>query len=253
MDLIGEKVLHRTSGEGTIIDAQINEENRGYITIEFPSKTVPFAFPKQFHDSYLTAVNSELQEWIDSLKPLVLPEPTETTSTTTSTSTNPSLLHTFLVFQGKTYDQERLDEYMWAPITNSSGMTHHSWERLSRVRDGDIIVHVAKGYIRAFSRARGRCYNSPNPFGGLNPWDRTGRRVDCDYVPLIYPIRTKDFVNEIDHFCRNMSYPPFRPGANGNMGYLYDLPSKLTKVFIIGAIQKNTFLKKVSWIDAFLK
>ena len=33
MKLIGEKVLHQTLGEGTIIAAQINEDNYCYITV----------------------------------------------------------------------------------------------------------------------------------------------------------------------------------------------------------------------------
>ena len=252
MKLIGEKVLHQTLGEGTIIAAQINEENKGYITVEFSSKTPQFGFPKQFHDSHLTAVNPKLQEWIDSLKepgPGPGPDPEQ------GPKPGPKhpIVRTFLVFQGSTYDEEKAGEFIWAPIANLNGRSHHSWERLTRVREGDIIVHVCKGYIRAFSRACGSCYESRNPFGGSNPWDRMGRRIECEYLSLYYLLRTIDYADIISQCCKSMSYSPFRSDGKGNMGYLFDLPSDLTRTFLKEAIRRNPHLEKVGWIHDFLQ
>lgn len=259
MDLIGEKVLHRVFGDGVIIDVQIDEESKGYIKVQFPSKTSQFSYPKAFHDSFLTAVNHELQEWIDTLKPPV-PTPEPPVGQTPPPPPPPpptpsptSKVRTFLVFQGLTYDDEKAGEYIWAPFYDARGGTRHFWERLVNVREGDIIVHVSKGYIRAFSHSCGRCYRSPNPFGGSNQWDQTGRRVDCQYVPLNHPLRTMDFKDDIVSICRTMLYPPFRQDGNGNLGYLFDLPSELMKVFLNGALQRNPMLNDVRWIRDFLK
>ena len=64
---------------------------------------------------------------------------------------------------------------------------------------------------------------------------------------------TKDFRDKIVELCRYMSYPPFRGNGDGNLGYLFDLPSELAKFFLNEARKNNSKLNNISWIRDFLQ
>lgn len=53
VNLIGEKIKHKSFGVGTIISVE-----RNYITIEFPSKTSKFAYPMAF-EKFLVPVDQK--------------------------------------------------------------------------------------------------------------------------------------------------------------------------------------------------
>lgn len=98
---------------------------------------------------------------------------------------------TFFVFQGNTYDYESRGDYIWAPVSNKAGNTFHHWDRLLDVRPGDIILHGCSGYVQAISTAKGECYecNQPDELRTDNLWIQEGRKVDCDYIPIKYPMK----------------------------------------------------------------
>lgn len=58
----------------------------------------------------------------------------------------------YYVFQGVTYERELTRQYLSAPFVDKPKI--HHWERMSKVRPGDIILHGAlHGYIVAVSEA----------------------------------------------------------------------------------------------------
>ena len=67
------------------------------------------------------------------------------------------------VNQGGTYDAERGDGYVWAPQKTRSGsvLSHHL--NVSKLRDGDVVVHYAKGSIRALGRVISKAKKANRP------------------------------------------------------------------------------------------
>lgn len=148
---------------------------------------------------------------------------------------------TYLVFQGDTYNEERDGQFIWAPKFTKDGRTMHHWDRLLDVREGDIFFHCSDGYIKAISRVKSPCEDSARPdhtSGDWANWEKDGRRVDCDYHILKYPLKHGAHKEKILEYC-NVKYAPFDKDGNGNMGYLYDLNQNLAAYFIQEIAKKN--------------
>jgi len=57
----------------------------------------------------------------------------------------------FLVFQGDTYEEEKILSCLWAPKLNKAGHEVHHHRRLLDVDIGDQVVHLENRKIRAIS------------------------------------------------------------------------------------------------------
>lgn len=51
----------------------------------------------------------------------------------------------FLVFQNKSYEEERNGGYLWAPQKNKNGQTFHHWTDMKLIKKGDIIFNSFNG------------------------------------------------------------------------------------------------------------
>lgn len=148
---------------------------------------------------------------------------------------------TYLVFQGDTYNEERTGQFIWAPKYTKDGRTMHHWERLTDLREGDVIFHCSNGFILAVSRVKGSCEDSARPdsnTGDWTNWEKDGRRVDCDYYVLKTPLKHGAYKSKILEYC-NVKYAPFDKAGNGNMGYLYELNQSLASFFIQKIAENN--------------
>ena len=165
----------------------------------------------------------------------------------------PEKRKTFYVFQGNTFDRESDGGYIWAPILNKAGGTFHHWERLKDVRPGDIIFHGYNGNIQAISVALGTCYNCDQPveLRSENLWERTGRRVDCNYVIIRNPVQPKSCLSDILRFC-DVRYAPFDRNGKGNVGYLYELNRELARIFLCESIKYNPELITLNFVQELL-
>ena len=45
----------------------------------------------------------------------------------------------FIVFQNKTYYEEKNGEYLWAPKVDSSGKCPFHWKNITKAKKGDIV------------------------------------------------------------------------------------------------------------------
>lgn len=161
---------------------------------------------------------------------------------------------TYLVFQGTNYDKEEAGQYIFAPEFNQSGRKVHHWERLTELREGDVIFHGANKYILAISRVKEPYKNSPNPdanFNDLESWQRQGRKVLCDYHVLKTPIKHSNYKAKIIEFC-NVKFAPFDKNGNGNMGYLYPLDINLAKFFIQEIAKQNPEVRDIDYLQFIL-
>lgn len=81
----------------------------------------------------------------------------------------------FLVFQNKSYHEERSGGYMWAPQKNSSGQTFHHWTDMKNIKKGDIIFNSFNGQMVSVLVAKEDCKEQQRP-AGLDGLDIVGNR-----------------------------------------------------------------------------
>lgn len=278
MDLLNQKVMHKTLGTGTII-----AQDEKYISVSFDTKTSKFAYPDAF-EKYIVADDQEVQDGIKSelaaraeakeeakrkeeeerkeaeerqFAKLAqranrsVPKNAKSLNRVQRVEGNPM---TFFVFQGSTFEAEYRGGYLWAPKYNAAGNSFHHWDRLLDVREGDIILHCADGYIQAVSLAKGPCYDAESPAAikAEQMWQNEGRRIDCEYMKIKSPLKTADYKDKILEYC-NVKYAPFDKDGNGNMGYLFEINPELAKFFIDALTVKNGYLLDLEYIQEFLK
>lgn len=246
ISLINKQVKHTGSlGIGVVI-----EQDEKYITVKFIDKTKKFVYPSAF-EKFLIATDQEVQNAINVEVSMIKAAEAEAreeeiakkeaeerarleeirsqnaTSEKKICATKSHKLVkrvegqtlTYLVFQGTTYNEERTGQFIWAPKFTKDGRTIHHWERLTELREGDVIFHCSDGYIQAVSRVKGVCEDSARPdssTGDWTNWEKDGRRVDCDYHVLKTPLKHGCYKDKIMEYC-NVKYAPFDKDGNGNM------------------------------------
>ena len=101
----------------------------------------------------------------------------------------------YLVNQGKTWKQERVGGFLWAPKIDKAGRKNAGYMLMSGVKKGDYILHNKGGMIAAISIAKVDCYTATQPEevrenSGTYDWDDNGFRVDTDYLDFTTPLLT---------------------------------------------------------------
>lgn len=281
INLINKQVKHMGSlGVGVVV-----EQNEKYIMVAFSNKISKFAYPAAF-EKFLVAVEQNIQNAIcDELAAIEAAEVAakeaeivnrqveeqvrlETLRNQSATSGRKASATksykpvkrvdgqalTYLVFQGDTYNEERTGQFIWAPKFTKGGRTMHHWERLTDLREGDVIFHCSDGYIQAVSRVKGVCKDSARPdssTGDWTNWEKDGRRVDCDYHVLKTPLKHGSYKEKILEYC-NVKYAPFDKDGNGNMGYLFELNQNLAAFFIQEITKKNPEVIDLNYLKFIL-
>ena len=270
MSLIGKKVNHKKIGEGTVVGVDsINHR----IYIEFPGKPEPMEFKPKAVAGFLTAEDDKVQEAImkevqaqeaDEAADKAASEEKARQKTESQAKNNASSKDkkyvpisreegkalTFLVFQNKTFKEESAGQFIWAPKASpENGQTEFFWDNLMNVREGDVILHCANGRIKAVSRAKGVYTECNRPYKHYKNVE--GRQVDCNYTLIDSPIKTKDYQDKIKEYS-GIKYAPFGKNATGNMGFLYDIDSKLASTFLKATVEQNPELNDLDYIQWLL-
>ena len=63
-------------------------------------------------------------------------------------------MESYIVMQGRTYQEEKELGVLWSLQRDSVGNVHHFWERMKEVAEGDRIFHYVRGDIVAISVAK---------------------------------------------------------------------------------------------------
>lgn len=137
----------------------------------------------------------------------------------------------FFVFQNKTFNEEYLGGYLWAPQYGKDGRTQAHWLRMKDVRRGDIIIHSFKKRIMAISIAKRDVYEAKRPSDIFNEWEQEGWRVDATYIPFNKQIITSDFIEELLK-SQPQKYAPFNKSGGGNTGYLFKANKSMYELII---------------------
>lgn len=91
----------------------------------------------------------------------------------------------FLVFQNKSYKEERKGGFIWAPQYNKTGRTCHHWLEMKNVKKNDIIFNCCSGYMVSVLVAEEDCieHNRPSEMEQYKElWEKAGWLVHCKYI-----------------------------------------------------------------------
>lgn len=139
-----------------------------------------------------------------------------------------SKLNSFIVMQGRTYQEEKDLGIIWSPQRGKGNTVPHSWLRMKEVKKGDQVFHYVKGNIVAVSIAKEDCKaaSKPDTLQGHDEWENDGYLVNLEYHELDRAVNIRDKFEEILPLLP-VKYSPFQDDANGNQGYLYPCNEEL--------------------------
>lgn len=139
----------------------------------------------------------------------------------------------FIVFQNKTYDEEKREGILWAPKKTKAGSEIYHWSNMTKIKEGDIIFSVYKRKIVSLNTAKGKCEscNRPQSLDSVNLWEKEGWVVNVHYEALDNPVNINDNISEILRLCPS-KYSPFTKTGKGNQGYLFEISNELGEYII---------------------
>ena len=139
----------------------------------------------------------------------------------------------YWVNQGKTWSEESLGGYLWAPIRDKRGNTPYHWETMRKLKVNDLVLNYSKGFIIGYCRITSDPYDSPIPkeFEVDVQWNNEGIKVDAEYFKFGVKISLSDFYEVCsDQLPRR--YSPVNSLLKVNQGYLYEINESIVhKVF----------------------
>jgi hypothetical protein len=139
----------------------------------------------------------------------------------------------WLVFQRKTFREEREGGYLWAPRTDIAGRPRFFWTNMLEVQPGDTIFSYVHGKIVAVSSAQSKGVEAKRPqeLPGELEWRDEGWQLYTNYVDLTAPLSKEAYLQEIRPMLP-AKYNPFSRTDRGNQGYLYSLPPRAGRFLI---------------------
>jgi hypothetical protein len=120
------------------------------------------------------------------------------------------------VNQSKTYQAERSAGILWAPQQTAAGHRRGHWTAMTGVQSGDMVVHYARGAIRALGRVQGPATAADRPYGLPEVWESPGWMVVVRYFDLAQPIGR----DELPMSWRLVE-EPFDRNGDVKQGYLF--------------------------------
>lgn len=274
VNLLGEKIRHKTLGIGEVISVEGN-----YITIKFPSKKARFAYPSAF-EKYLSpeenkiadAVNADLamaieveakkkaeekvqkakEEW---QQQNIQQEKKNKTKAGKSISVKSKYVIKktrgkslkYLLFQDEYYEEECKGQFIRIQGIKKDDGTVHYRDPLFDVISGDIIFHCVKGYVGAISIVKNKCFKSVHTDYAVESIvgdDSSNLKIDCEYHVLENPVKYNDNIIK--------KYTELNTKIDENKGYLFSLDNKLAYCLLKDVFDKNSFLKSITIMYANL-
>lgn len=146
----------------------------------------------------------------------------------------------FLVFQGDTYEEEKLLSCLWAPKLDKGGNEQHHHKRLLDVNIGDQVIHLENRKIRAISKTKSKAYDCECPREFSRPaWPRDGRKIDLDLTEFDTPIDVDSIFDKIKDKLLE-KYSPFQEDGRGNQGYFYEIGANVFNTILNTDFNEDT-------------
>lgn len=134
----------------------------------------------------------------------------------------------FIVFQNKTYDEEKNGGYLWAPKRTASGKKIYHWSNMTKVNEGDIIFSMYKRNLVSVNIAKSKSINNDRPIAldSINLWEKEGWLINVEYNTLENTVVINNYIDDILKLCPS-KYSPFTKAGKGNQGYLFEVGKDL--------------------------
>lgn len=135
----------------------------------------------------------------------------------------------------QTFKAEFDGGYIWSPKTNKNGARNKTYENLTQVEPGDVVVSYADGQIKAIGIAIRKCAEAikPEEFGATGAsWAATGWLVSVSWIALTTSILPKAHLDKILKLLPKKN-SPLQSNGNGNQGcYLAAISIALGNVIL---------------------
>jgi MoxR-like ATPase len=171
------------------------------------STKAPITVPEQF---------AEYLDFYATDKPFIY-EVNFITNDATIPENQPSI---WWVCQGTSYQAQKQEGVLWAPLKNTRGATQHHWETMKDVKVNDLILHYSTGAIRAVSQVQQAAIEMPKPTSlSDQPWEETGRLIVTEYHELNPPIPLEAISQDLLQL--HITKGPINKKGGVNQGYLF--------------------------------
>jgi len=135
----------------------------------------------------------------------------------------------------QTFKSEFEGGYIWSPRANKNGARNKTYDNLTQVSPGDVVVSYASGLIKAIGVARQHHSEAvkPEEFGltGEN-WATNGWLVPIEWTALMLPISPKAHIDRIQPLLPKKN-SPLQANGNGNQGcYLAEISLELGELVL---------------------
>lgn len=136
------------------------------------------------------------------------------------------------VNQNRTWKQEIGGEYMWSPKKSSNNKNLIYYDNMKLVKNGDIVFSYYKQEIGSIGVVTREAYDAikPSEFGSDgDDWAKEGWMVDVKYKELSFPIRPKNFFDELKPTLPS-KHSPLNYDGTGYQGYLFNISGEMAAV-----------------------
>jgi len=129
------------------------------------------------------------------------------------------------VNQNQTWRHEIYGEYLWAPKLDAKGRHSHSYDNMTRLQPGDIVLSHFNGALRYAGVVDGPAISSRKPDIGFSGsyWSDEGWTVNMRFVEFSNPVKPQD---HLDFYLQVAPerYGPMNGQGRVNQQYLFELP-----------------------------
>lgn len=128
------------------------------------------------------------------------------------------------VMQGRTFNPDQGQKFLWAPTLDKRGGTPKHWAAMADLTPGDIIIHSTNGGIKGVSRVTSLPIACDMPFED-EEWRGEGLKADVEMLVFIDPPITVDTLRRLQRPLESALADvrgPFNRHGTGNQGYLFE-------------------------------
>jgi hypothetical protein len=132
------------------------------------------------------------------------------------------------------HKQTHLDEYaggyIWSPKTKKNGNSNEGYLNLTKAKVGDRIISYANGVIKSIgvvTHGHVEAHIPKTHWEAAEYWGKSGWQVSVEWMPLMTPLRPKDFLDRIVPLLPD-KHSPIQKNGDGNQGcYLASISPEL--------------------------
>ena len=130
----------------------------------------------------------------------------------------------------QTRDLEVRGGYLWSPFRNANGAFNQTYENMTLVRPGDLVLSFANGQIGAIGQVTEAASASPKPteFGKAgDAWANEGWLVSAYFTPVPKPLRPTEHASTIAPLLPAHHSPIRSNGHSNSSCYLASISDAL--------------------------